>query len=252
MKGLRGCGNTVAYIDEHPVIDSGGQSHTRTIRRVDCDILREPSGQFPLRCRSCQSFRLTLRSSVSRLSNVDHTSASSHASYSRLSPADKDQRLKNLHSSLRLAKQQIHRLEAKVESLIEKEGISLEENDAADISTIFREVNSTVDKSFPPDTPQRIFWDQQKAYNSLKDKRQMKWHPVVVRFALNLRYMSTSAYRAVCQSGFINLPSERTLSDYTHWTSAHNGVQLEFIEHFKSILEDGISSPQCVRSLWMR
>ena len=109
MKGLRGSGDTVAYIDEHPVIDSRGQHHTRTIRRVDCDILREPSGQYPLRCRSCQSFHSTLQSSVSRLSTVDHTSASSHASYSRLSPADKDQRLKNLHSSLRLAKQQIRR-----------------------------------------------------------------------------------------------------------------------------------------------
>ena len=123
--------------------------------------------------------------------------------------------------------------------------LSLEENDAADISTIFREVN----KSFPPDIPQGIFWDQQKTYNSLKDKRQMKWHPVVIRFALNLRYMYTSAYQAVCQSGFINLPSERTLSDYTHWTSAHSGVQLEFIEHFKSILEDEVSSPQCALSM---
>ena len=189
MKGLRGCGDTVAYIDEHPVIDSRGAKPYSDNQKGGLQLC-EPSGQFPLQCRSCQSFRSTLWSSVSRLSNVDHTSASSHASYSHLSPADKDQRLKNLHSSLRLANQQIRRLEAKVESLIEKEGISLEENNAADISTIFREVNSTVDKSFPPDTPQRIFWDQQKAYNSLKDKRQMKWHPVVVRFALNLSYSS--------------------------------------------------------------
>ena len=26
-------------------------------------------------------------------------------------------------------------------------------------------------------TPQRIFWDQQILYNSLKDERQMRWHP---------------------------------------------------------------------------
>ncbi len=29
--------------------------------------------------------------------------------------------------------------------------------------------------------------------NSLKDKRQMRWHPLVIRFALNLKYMSSSA-----------------------------------------------------------
>ena len=244
IKGQRGCGDVVAFIDKHPIIDSKGQSHSRTVRRVDCDLLCEPCGQHPLRCRSCQSFRSTLRSSVSRLNGVDHTAATSHARFNSLSPADKDQRLRNLHHCLRLAKQQIRRLKVKIESLIEKEGILLEENDAADISTVFSEVSSTVDKSFPPNSPQRIFWDQQQAYNSLKYKRQMRWHPLVIRFALNLKYMSTSAYRAVCQSGIINLPSERTLSDYTHWTSAHSGVQLEFIEHFKCMMEEDVSTPE--------
>ena len=32
---------------------------------------------------------------------------------------------------------------------------------------------------------------------------------------------------AICQSGMISLPSERTLSDYTHWATPHNDVQLE-------------------------
>lgn len=58
------------------------------------------------------------------------------------------------------------------------------------------------------------------------------------RFALNLKYLSSSAYRAVRQSGVINLPSERTLVDYTHWSSPHSGVQLEFIEKFLTMLND--------------
>lgn len=60
----------------------------------------------------------------------------------------------------------------------------------------------------------------------------------MVRFALNLKYLSTSAYRAARQSGAIHLPSERTLSDYTHWASPHSGVQLEFIEEFIRLLQD--------------
>jgi hypothetical protein len=36
----------------------------------------------------------------------------------------------------------------------------------------------------------------------------------------------------------INLPSERTLSDYTHWASPHSGVQLEYIEEFARLLHD--------------
>ena len=50
--------------------------------------------------------------------------------------------------------------------------------------------------------------------------------------------MSTSAYRATRLSGVINLPSERTLADYTHWTTPHCGVQLDFIEEFLRLLAD--------------
>ena len=60
----------------------------------------------------------------------------------------------------------------------------------------------------------------------------------MLRFALNLKYMSTSAYKAVRQSGIIHLPSERTLSDYTHWSNPHTGVQLEYIEKLSTMLED--------------
>ena len=64
----------------------------------------------------------------------------------------------------------------------------------------------------------------------------MRWHPMVIGFALNLKYLSASAYQAVHLSGVINLPSERTLSDYTHWTSPHSGVQLKFVEDFHKAL----------------
>ena len=75
-------------------------------------------------------------------------------------------------------------------------------------------------------------------YNKLKDKRQMRWHPLAVRFALNIKYLSTSAYKAMRQSGIIHLPSERTLRDYTHWSSVHSGVQIEYIEDFSKMLDD--------------
>ena len=221
IKGQRENGDMVAFIDEHLVTDSRGQSHPCTVRRVDCDILCEPSAQCPQRCRSCQGFRSTLRSSVSRIHEDNRTSATSHTKYSNLSPGEKDSRLSNLHRSFRLVKQQVRRLEAKVGRLIEKEGISLEEEDATDLSAIFNEVGPTVNKSYPPDSLQRIFWDQQMKYNNLKDKGQMRWHPIVVRFALNLKYVSTSAYRAIRQGGIINLPSERTLSDYTTGLRGH-------------------------------
>ena len=81
--------------------------------------------------------------------------------------------------------------------MIENEAITLQPNDAEDLAQIVEDVSPTVAEKFPENSPQRVFWDQQRAYNRLRDKHQMRWHPLVLRFALNLKYMSSSAYRAV-------------------------------------------------------
>ena len=108
-----------------------------------------------------------------------------------------------------------------------------------------------IEESFPSNSPQRIFWEQQMACNRLKDKRQIKWHPLVLRFALNLKYLSTSAYRAVQQSGIISLPSMRTLGDYTHWMTPRSGLQIEIVEEacLRSIF---LLASTTAPSLWTR
>ena len=253
VKGARGNGDVVAFVDNSLVTDHSGKQYRCTVRRVDCDMLCERSSRYPLRCKSCQAFRSTLRSMVSRQSNESdsHTSASSHTRYCDLTPAEKDKRMKKLHHALKISNQKVKRLQTKVDKLIANQSVRLQDNDAADISRIIAEVSPVVEDTFPLNSPQRIFWDQQKRFNSLKDKRQMRWHPLVIRFALNLKYLSGTAYRAVRQSGMINLPSERTLSDYTHWATPHSGVQLEFIEQFQSLLQEEVPCGQCQCALSM-
>ena len=79
-------------------------------------------------------------------------------------------------------------------------------------------------------------------YLSMEKKSSMKWHPLLVRFALNLKYASSGAYHAVCESGLIALPSERTLRDYTHWIRMkEDGIQAEVVQHMKKVLHfDGL------------
>ena len=125
--------------------------------------------------------------------------------------------------------------------LIAEEAISFQDEDVADVSQVMADVSPVVESNFPIDSPQRIFWEQQRQYSILKDKRQMRWHPLVVRFALNLKYLSSTAYRAIHQCGIIHLPSERTLFDYTHWAKVHTGVQIEFVERFSSMVEQDVS-----------
>ena len=81
--------------------------------------------------------------------------------------------------------------------MIEAESMHLHEEDEADLSSIIQDVDKVVKMRFEADSPQRIFWDQQTKYNNLKTKSQMRWHPLVIRFALNLKYLLMSDYKAM-------------------------------------------------------
>ena len=120
--------------------------------------------------------------------------------------------------------------------MIEEQSVPLQVEDEADMASIIAKVNPVAEENFPLNSPQIIFWDQQVKYNELKNKRQMRWHPLVLRFALNLKYMSTSAYKAMQQSGIIHLLSERTLSDYTHWSQPHTRLSSGLVPCYKMYL----------------
>ena len=50
---------------------------------------------------------------------------------------------------------------------------------------------------------------------------------MIIKWCLNLKFMSTSAYNALRSSGVLTLPSERTLRDYTHFVQACTGFSDE-------------------------
>lgn len=160
INGERGKGDTAAFIDNQLVNDSSRQSHPCTAKKVDCDILcHDP--RYNLRCKSCQFLRCTLTSLVIRVTSVDEcTSSTSHTSQRNLSPAEKDTWLKNLQHSLRIVKQQVHRLKAKTGQHIENEGVSLEDDNGTDMSDIFAECSTPIDKRQPTESPQQIFGEE--------------------------------------------------------------------------------------------
>ena len=71
----------------------------------------------------------------------------------------------------------------------------------------------------------------------------MRWHPLMIRFALNLRYLSSTAYRSV--GNFMALPSQRTLQDYTHVLNFDAGMSKEVVKRLKEDMNfDQCSSSQ--------
>ena len=60
----------------------------------------------------------------------------------------------------------------------------------------------------------------------LKRKEGMRWHPLFIRWCLNLSRVSPKAYEVMKESG-TQMPSRRTLNNYTHWVSAKPGFSHE-------------------------
>lgn len=60
-----------------------------------------------------------------------------------------------------------------------------------------------------------------------KGKNGRRWHPLFIRWCLNIALTSSKTYDIMRESGFIILPSKKTLRDYTHFFKSQPGFQAE-------------------------
>ena len=128
------------------------------------------------------------------------------------------------------AEKKVKRLKLKIRESTEKHGIVVHSDFHQDLSSIMESSNEMIVQEYPPGSFRRLFWDEQLKANRLKDTRQMRWHPMLIRWCLNLKLLSSSSYHSLRTSGFIKLPSVRTLRDYTHFFQAKCGFQDEVDE----------------------
>lgn len=58
-----------------------------------------------------------------------------------------------------------------------------------------------------------------------RNAKSMRWHPLVIKWCLNLKLFSARANSALRTSGFLKLSSERTLKDYSSVFASKVGFQ---------------------------
>jgi hypothetical protein len=68
-----------------------------------------------------------------------------------------------------------------------------------------------------------MFWEQPQLASNVQTAHGMPWDPVMIRWFLYLRHLSSGAYNLLRESGVVSLPSQRTLRDYTYYTSQCTG-----------------------------
>ncbi len=199
----------------------------RTVRHRNCDIILSEERRD--RCSACSHYRNTLRAlasnSKSRCS-ASGASPSSHVNYRYLSTPEKDSRLRESHRRNRVMKKRLSRLQQKLDETTRASGVVVDESMTSDLLAIMQTHGAEVTSEHPPDSFPRIFWEQQ-LQAAKKSSKGMRWHPLMIRWCINLRHKSSGAYDVLRESGVVSLPSQRTLRDYTHYVSASAGFSSE-------------------------
>ena len=87
-----------------------------------------------------------------------------------------------------------------MKTAIDKQGIDVDQELANDFDTIFTNSNNV--------TPfMKLFWQQQNELRKKGGGRNVRYHPMIIRYCLSLLMKSRSAYEELRNSGVLILPS---------------------------------------------
>ena len=215
-------GKIAAYVD-NCTTEIGGEIYKSTVRTSDCELLCSS-----VKCPSCKAYRANLRAIYNRWAkqSSDGSDTSSHTNDRYLNTPQKKAKIGALRIRMHAAEEEVKRLKDKVCKLSEQSE-TVDTELQSDLLQIMNENTVAVRKAYAEGSFTRLLWDEQLKATSAKDPRQVRWHPVLIKWCLNLKLLSGSAYHALRTSGFLKLPSERTLRDYVHYFSSKPGFQRE-------------------------
>ena len=227
-KTLSHNGKVAAYVDNTRV-ELNGQTYLRTVRTSGCEITSNL-----VKCLPCSKYRSNLRSMYYKWSKRHlHTqqssveSSSDSSKYKNERYLDTPEKIASLRKRAYTAEQTVMKLRAKICKLTKEQGEMLDDNLHSDLVGIMNDNGDKIKQAYPEGSFARLFWEEQLKAATVSDARQVRWHPVIIKWCLNLKLMSSAAYHALRTSGFIKLPSERTLRDYTHYFVNKPGFQDE-------------------------
>ncbi len=180
MKGKissRHSNETVSVIDSFAPVSLNGETYNQTVRHVTCEIITNTT-----KCPHCIQYRNSLRKSFHSWQKRNstptrRTSTSSCTNFTLLNTPEKLQRYKNLK---RRSLATERRLKDVMEKLTLIHGISLDDHHN-DFETIMHEMTEEVRTTHTEDSFRRIFWEQQLQALQLNDRRQVRWHPSIIK-----------------------------------------------------------------------
>ena len=220
-------GGTAAVLDTYSPVQLNGTTYTQTIRTTKCELLSPAP-----KCFTCVAYRPTLRATYHRLQNkkcrpIYQSPTTSHVNDRFLTTPECNGKMKRLRGRLNAAEKNVQSMKQIVARVMKEKEIQVDSELSNDLEHILREETEKVRKECNAGSFQRLFWEQQLEAMKLKDKRQIRWHPLLIKWCLNLKLISSAAYHTLRTSGVLTLPSERTLRDYSNVIEGKAGFQVE-------------------------
>lgn len=202
------------------------ERYRKTLRSNDCQYLVNQPKKF---CSACQKVvsRFKKRKAPATPSSRKKT-PNKFIAYKHLNSAEKEARQKRKSKDVKNLKRKFNRL--KIDGIIREQGVAvksgMDNTLGKTLEAGLRELQSK-DSQDPKDRFLQVFIEQQLAARNAKGNHGITWHPLMIRFALQLKFCAQSSVNA--SRNFIRLPSDRLLWDYTHIYDVKPGVQEEFI-----------------------
>ena len=93
-----------------------------------------------------------------------------------------------------------------------------------DLSKIMEDNTQAIHEQFPEGSFRRLFWEQQREAVRCSPCQR---HPTMIKWC---KLHSSTAYKAMRESGFVSLQTTRTLRDYTHHIESGTGFSHKVTE----------------------
>lgn len=202
----RNDGTVTAYLDKSLPVVAGIHSdacNSATVRSTHCEIVASTSSK----CSSCAHYRNNLRAMISSTSRVSspkkkkRLDTGSHTNYRYLHTSELKERLHNSRSENKTLSRKIEQLKRKIQKMTQSVGVTLDDRLNSDMHTIVSQHSDKI--THPPDSFAQIFWEQQKE-SMLKHPKQMRWHPMMIKWCIHLKMLSSSCYNSFRSSGQIS------------------------------------------------
>ena len=219
-------GNSTIAREVNDVVCMALQLEKGTIRHKNCALV--VTNNSP-RCDACMKYRLTLvalnwklkRGKLPLSKRKIEPSSSSSIPHRYMNSEQLSDKLNQQKEDNRTLKNKNAVLKKRLQELINEKGISVEDSLSSTLTSTLTDEN--ISNTLSEGSAMKLLFEEQMKQSALKNSKQMRWHPLIIRWCLGIYHSSPSVYEFLKRSSFLKLPHKSTLLDYSIYTNPHAG-----------------------------